>query len=526
MAGAGLQGLERPAARHPQVSGMFDDQYNDARLMAPQPLDLRASFGEPAEFPVEALSKILREAVHAIEQIVQVPMALAAQSVLAATSLATQSYINVETIIGQSCPTSLFFFTVASSGDRKSTADRIAMKPAKDREERMALKYELDRHRYAIDDAAYKAAHAKAKSSGKDRRTIAAAMEEVGRPPVQPVLPLLTVDEPTGPGLQRAFAEAMPSLGLFSDEGAAFLGGWSMQDENQSSTGAMLSKLWDGAPIKRIRADKDAPTQILHGRRLALHLMVQVDVAGKLLGNKAVRDQGLLSRMLIAAPKSRKGSRLFREPTPSDRAAVDAFQQKLGRRLESPMRFRDETSRALDCSLVRLTPEARTILIQFSDHCETQLRPNGSYEQISDFASKMTENATRMAAVLAFFEGGQKVVDSGLSGQAAMAGIKIMEFYASEAARLYGAAALDDDVASAATLIEWIRKRDLNAIGARFLQRGGPPVTRNGPVLKRALATLEEFGHLKRIKDGAHIDHGKGEKFYAEAYTVVPVGAE
>ena len=56
--------------------------------------------------------------------------------------------------------------------------------------------------------------------------------------------------------MQRLFAEANPALGLFSDEGATFLGGWGMQDDNQAATGGMLSKLWDGSPIKRIRADK------------------------------------------------------------------------------------------------------------------------------------------------------------------------------------------------------------------------------------------------------------------------------
>ena len=317
----------------------------------------------------------------------------------------------------------------------------------------------------------------------------------------------------------------MPALGLFSDEGATFLGGWSMQEENQAATGGMLSKLWDGQAIKRIRADKENGTQILYGRRLCLHLMVQPDIAGKLLGNQAVRNQGLLSRILVAAPKSLKGTRFWREPPAESREHLDEYLDRLRRLLELEFRYRDANSRALDLDLVRLDPQARDCLIAFSDHCERQIAPGGKYVDIADFASKMTENATRLAAVLAYFSFGNRLVRDKLSVNAVKAGIALVEFYASEAARLYGAAAVDDDTANAATLIDWIRKRDLKAVGAQYLNRHGPPQTRSAPALKRALAVLQEFRHLVPIPGGAHLDLGAKPKFYAEAYSVVPLDA-
>jgi hypothetical protein len=41
----------------------------------------------------------------------------------------------------------------------------------------------------------------------------------------------------------------------------------------------------------------------LPGKRLALHLMVQPDAAAAFLSEPMLRDQGLLSRVLIAAPR-------------------------------------------------------------------------------------------------------------------------------------------------------------------------------------------------------------------------------
>lgn len=505
------------------MSGMFSDSFDDAVPMAPQPLDIKGSLGEATEYPIAALPPTLGKAIEAIVAMAQVPVSLAAQSVLGAASLATQGFVNVETITGQSVPTSLFLFTIAASGDRKSTSDKFAIQPIKDREEQLAARFAEAQHNYTIDDAAFKAATTKAKAGNKNRTEIRDALEATGKPPLPPVQPLLTADEPTGPGLQRLFAEAMPALGLFSDEGATFLGGWSMQEENQAATGGMLSKLWDGQAIKRIRADKENGTQILYGRRLCLHLMVQPDIAGKLLGNQAVRNQGLLSRILVAAPKSLKGTRFWKEPTEQDRENLRAYHERLGRLLAFEFRYRDEHSRALDLDLVRLTPDAKATLIEFSDHCERQIAPGGRYVDIADFASKMTENATRLAAVVSYFSAGTSLHRDGLSANAVKSGIALVEFYASEAARLYGAAAVDDDTANAATLIDWIRKRDLTSVGAQFLNRHGPPQTRSAPILKRAIAVLVEHSHLVQITGGAHLDLGGKSKFYAEAYTVVAV---
>lgn len=505
------------------MSGRFDRSLEEGEQAVPQPLDIRASLGEGVDYPVDALPPVLRDAVLAIEAIAQVPIALAAQSVLASASLGAQGFINVETITGQEVPASLFFLSIAGSGDRKSTSDRLASRPIKEREEEMAGTYEARKLAYSIDEVAFKSATAEAKKNIKDREQIRTALERVGRPPVPPIQPLLTCDEPTGPGMQRLFAEAMPALGLFSDEGATFLGGWAMQEENQASTGGMLSKLWDGSPIKRIRSDRENGTQILHNRRLSVHLMIQPDLAGKLLGNKAVRSQGLLSRLLPTAPRSLKGKRFWKEPSDQHRVDLKKYQARLAKLLATDFRFTDPLTRRLDLDLVSLTPEAKARLIEFSDHCEAAMGPGGKYEQIADFASKMTENAVRLAGVLAYFSMASRVIVDGISANAVNAGIALMEFYASEAARLYGEPSMDDDTANAVALIEWIRKRELPAIGLRYLNRAGPVQTRAAGTLKRAVEVLEDHGHLKRIANGATLNLEGKPKHYAQAYTVVPV---
>ncbi|GLH19025.1 hypothetical protein BR1R3_17660 [Pseudomonas atacamensis] len=82
-------------------------------------------------YPVEALGKLLGPAVERLAEVIGVPCAMAAQSVLASAALMSQGHANVE-LDGRTYPLSLYLLTVASSGDRKSAVDHLALKAARD----------------------------------------------------------------------------------------------------------------------------------------------------------------------------------------------------------------------------------------------------------------------------------------------------------------------------------------------------------------------------------------------------------
>ena len=105
------------------------------------PLPLFPPLGEPAPYPLHALGPVLSPAAAAISHKVQVPTAMAAQSVLAAASLVAQAYADVMLPFAQKRPISLYFVTVAASGDRKTTADGEALWPIKKREKALREAY-------------------------------------------------------------------------------------------------------------------------------------------------------------------------------------------------------------------------------------------------------------------------------------------------------------------------------------------------------------------------------------------------
>ncbi len=484
-----------------------------------QPIDIKPFVPDAEAFPIDKLPTRLAAAVQAITDIVQVPVSLAAQSVIGACALVAQTRIMVEVPTRETVPASLFLFTIAASGDRKTTADKLALGPVYEHERELRRAYEPQQQQFTIDKAAYEAALTKAKrDGGKDRIAVKRNMEACGTPPLPPALPMLLVEDPTIEGVVKLLDEAYPSIGLFSDEGAKMLGGYSMQEERQASSGAALSQLWDGKPIKRVRGTD--VTKILDGRRASLHLMVQPGVAMKLFGNKALRDQGMLSRMLVTFPKSLKGTRFWKEPAQETWDAIEAYQSRLSGLLRQAFTRMHPETRELEFSYVKLQPEARDMWIAFSDNLERQQGPDKPLAEVSDLASKMAQHALRLAAVISYFENGEKLVANGISTASMAVGIALGEFYLSEAIRLFNAGSVDEDSENADLLIEFIRKEHLEQAGHRWLSRNCPKPVRPAKVLQRAIDLLVDQGHLRKIEGGAEFK-ARGKTFNERAAYVV-----
>jgi hypothetical protein len=175
---------------------------------------------EGRAFPVEALPEPLRGAVEALAAKVECPIAIAAGSVLAAASLATQGHADVVLPHdgGTVAPLSLFILTIADSGSRKSTADKLAMRPINDFEAELIRQHVERREDYRIRHAAWDEASKKAKSkSGGDRSNLETSLRTLGKEPERPMDPALTVTEPTLPALEKAFRVGRPALGLLRD---------------------------------------------------------------------------------------------------------------------------------------------------------------------------------------------------------------------------------------------------------------------------------------------------------------------
>lgn len=330
---------------------------------SPQPLLRDIPSGAP--YPIAALGP-LQAAAEAVQGQTLAPIALLAQSALAVASLACQGHADVETL-GGTAPLSLYCLTVAASGERKSSCDKPLMDALQAFEKEQAALYRQDfqtwEGQFAIWDARRKSCLRDAGSDKVEKRLGAEAdLSALGNAPPRPPSPDRTCSEPTYEGLTRKFVEGQPSLGVFSDEGGQFLGGFAMSQDNRLKTIAALSDLWGGNPIKRTRQGDGSFT--LYGRRLAIHLMVQPIVARQFLADPMASGQGFLPRFLITEPPSTIGSRFHADVRASGRALASAG-ERLRDILETPLPMDLET-RELHPRVLPLSRPAREGLIPVS----------------------------------------------------------------------------------------------------------------------------------------------------------------
>jgi hypothetical protein len=474
------------------------DERKRTEAHKPTLLPLAAPTREPRPYPVAALGTVLGGATESIAEKCQCAPALAAQATLAVAALAAQRLADVHMPYGQTRPLSLFLFSVAGSGERKATADNEALTPVRMHEKNLKRDYQTVHEAWRISNAAWAAEHRKIEADRKlDRRSREAALSALGAAPVEPVRPLFTAPEPTIEALAKHWATLPGSLGLFSPEGGQLTGGFGFGPEHRLKTAVCLSALWDGTGLRRFRAG-DGVTD-LPGRRLALHLMIQPDAAAAFLGDANLRDQGILSRLLLAAPASLAGKRKWREPHASLDAPMRRYIAAITAVLESPALAANAAGNELTPRALALTADAKAAWVAFHDGTEAAMVQDGDLETLRDVGSKAAENAARLAGVLTIIENPEAAT---IDGVTMTSGCELAAWYVDEALRLSDAYRQSPGLRNAIRLLDWLRAKGKRETSIREIMQFGPSPVRQKGEAEAALAKLTDYGHLARQGDG------------------------
>lgn len=484
---------------------MMDDldlkeRANSAQPIAlPKPLPLLADFPLPAPFPIDALERSkLGEIVKAVQGEMQAPMALPAQSALAAAALAVQGFADVETLGGQR-PLSLYFLTIAESGERKSSCDKRLMQPISEYEKEQSKANVEARQDWTKANIVYQERLAGIKTkikTAKGEATGDADLQRLGLPPAEPPSTDRLVTEPTFEGLTKLYAIGQPSLGLFSDEGGQFLGGHAMSKDNAMKTMGAFNSLWMAEAIKRTRGGDGSMT--LYGRRLSLHLMVQPLIGRNLLADPLADGSGFLARCLICEPDSAIGKRFHGTAKIAPPWVIGAYTERMAAILRTPMPV-DPVTGALEARLLKLSREAREMLIAYSDEIELAQGEGHCFQPIRSYASKSAEQACRLAGVLTLWH---DLRAGEVSGGFMQDGIDLARYYLNEAARLANVSSVSQDLQDAEKLRGWLLERSGKLeITNRELKQGAPGTTlrRDNSRRMAAIACLIDHGWLVSI---------------------------
>ena len=444
-----------------------------------------------APYPIDALGPVLEAAARGIMEKIQVPAAIAAHSVLGVASLAAQALADVFLPYGHACPLSLFFLSIAISGDRKTNADREAMVPVKDYERALDEAFRPARRKYEIDVELWERKFQEDGRAGLSDDKLREARERLGDKPEPPLTAVLTLDETTTEGLAKHMPTMPGALGIFSSEGGQFLGGHGFTADFKLRTVAALGALWDGAGLRRLRAGDGLVN--LKGRRLASHLLIQSDVAAGVLQDPVLRDQGFLARLLISAPTSITGTRFWKPPTNNVAADLRAYADRMLEILQTPPCTLNPAGNQLNPRALVLSPDALEVWIEFYNRVEAAEAKGGRFEELRDVASKAAEQAARIAGVMTIV---CDIDAASVSADAMRRGVVLMDYYLDEAVRLAGAAMIPAAIRDGQTLLDWLHARALRLVSAAEIQKHGPNKLRKKASLDPAILSLVSHGWL------------------------------
>ena len=498
-----------------QVYGRASAKEGHAAAMPTEPLPLLRTTQKNYPFPKEALPPVIQEAVARVCEVVQAPLDLVCQSFLAAATLATQPLVDV-LIDGRRFPVSNNYIALGISGERKSAVDRLATGPIKNRQHEMTQAFHANQRQFEAENAAWENQRKEAMRE-KDVTVIEAMLRHAGEMPKH-LQPCHVVSEPTFQAIEKCFAEGRYTLGLFSDEGGKFLGGYAMAKENQTNTLTGLSKLWDGDPLDRLRVGdgKSSALSILYGRRFSVHLMIQPVLASQLFGNRMMSGQGFLSRCLCCWPASTIGTRPYKAVDLSKDKAIQDYNAAMKAILDVPQPMNEREEMGLSPRSLTLSTEATSTWIDFHNRVEERQRPGGDLSPITGFASKTAEHAARIAGVLTAFKN-PNATEIGVDP--IRGGVAIAEYYMGEALRLFHTSTDDTLLTLAEECFSYGMEKTTGVIGLRNLYQSGPNAVRSRAQAANIMQILEDHSRAVKLPGGTIVD-GKHNR---DAWQLIPL---
>lgn len=436
----------------------------------PQPL-IRQE-GEPGVFPLEAVGGTMAAGIRGLMEHARVPRAMAGNSVLTAMASVVQAHRKTKNpASGVERPCSIFASTVADVSGRKSTTDSIAMRPIREFEHRALAAYcgELAEIRQ---------------------------QEHAEADPAVLRVPEILIEEATYEGLLKKLAGGLGYAFLNNDDAVTQLCGAGMNDENRMKMGGGLSRLWEGASVRRSLAGPNGGS-VSH-KAISVHWQIQPIAAAILLGSKDLGGQGLLSRFLCAWPESLVGTRLLDpvDPGPSLEAQTDLqqFHNHLETLLSVPVEYHQTTKNDLTPRLLPLSQSAIRAWTTYFNEVEADMR--GKYASIEGFAGKLGEHVLRLAVVL---RASDDLEAHELTADDVDCAVALARFYTHEAQRLMGFGMIDDDLRDAQKLLAWMHNswKGGDFVSTPDTYQRGPQHVRTSARAKQLCRILADHGWLR-----------------------------
>ncbi|WP_347460704.1 DUF3987 domain-containing protein [Acinetobacter sp. ANC 7454] len=437
-------------------------------------------------YPIHALPPLAQEAVRAISEHVQSPIAMTAQCVIGAMSHIAQAKVNApHPFIAHGEPCSLFLLTEGQSGSRKSTSRNLA--------DQAIIKHERKQYEaYRQELEQWKSAQAGLPK--KDREAYCAE-----NPP--PNDPSTLYSDITLESIAGLFIDGvLNNASIASDEAGQFFGGHSMKADTRNQALGGYVKLFDDGFVERTRSKSNLNgSGRAYDVRLTFNLQGQHEVLAEALKDPVLRGQGFLPRFILTIPENLAGTRLqdaiYRNKNASTDHRLIAYWTRCEYLLDDCPHVKSEHELHNGRYVLPMNEEAKEIDAAFYNMFEELQGKGKRYEYLQAFASRASQLARRLATVFAYFEGLQWIDAKTLKGACEVVKHSLNEW------AMYADIEVKAE-SDAERLIKWIirkcAKDKTDRLAYSYIQTSCPrPMQKNKNLLEMVIQQLEDSNHIK-----------------------------
>ena len=437
-------------------------------------------------YPIHALPPLAKEAVLAIAEYVQAPIAMAAQCVIGAMSHIAQAHVNApHPFNAQGEPCSLYLLTEGQSGSRKSTSRNMADKAIIQHERKQYEQYRRDLEQWKSGQASL---------NKKDREAYCAE-----NPP--PHDPSTLYSDITLESIAGLYVDGvLNNASIASDEAGQFFGGYTMKGDTRTQAIGGYAKLFDDGFVERTRSKSNLNgSGRAYDVRLTFNLQGQHEVLADALKDPVLRGQGFLPRFILTIPENLAGTRLQDAIYQNKNANMDhrliAYWTRCEYLLDDCPRPHADQELYNGRYVIPMNEQAREIDLAFYNMFEELQGKGKRYEYLQAFASRASQLARRLATVFAYFQGLQWIDASTLKGACEVVKHSLNEW------AMY--ADIEVKVESdAEKLIKWLIRKCVDQKTDRILysnvQTSCPrPMSKNSKVLEVVIQQLEDSNYIK-----------------------------
>lgn len=456
----------------------------------PEPLANDPS--KPTPYPVNAFTGLLRLVIEAVAYYAQVPLAMAGQCVLGALAHMGQRFIDAP--FGHShMPVSLILITEGESGSGKTQAMGLTHFKIKEYERQQYARYLDDVSTWESDKASVK---------GKEQ---AAFIDENPKP----YNPKNLFDDATiEPILDRFISGEMSNASWTTDEAGQFFNGHTMTGDTAGSALSAITKLYSDGEVSRLRSQKSAyatPRTDAHNVRMTLLLQGQRVVLEQALTDPLMNGQGFLARALIACPEDLRGQRVWddeqrRKDSPYDNPDLIAYWSRCHSLLDPlPASLPNDSTGTPQRIKMQWAKGAEQAFYKHMQAIENRQAQGQTLEYLKAYASRMAENASRIASLMAFFDGRNTITIDDITRA-----FMLVEYSTAERFRYLDATPIgeqNDSEKLSSWLVDKARGKNPPILNKSFVSQNAPNALR-GKKLNGLLDDLESMGHIRLESDG------------------------